>query len=95
MSFVYRNISPGYQSLYTNAFTESTFPTNEKGLYTGISIRPHSFWRLDAYADFYKFPWLRYLVDAPTIGVDYLAQLTYKPNKQLEVYARYRTETKA
>ncbi|MES2850755.1 MAG: helix-hairpin-helix domain-containing protein [Bacteroidota bacterium] len=94
MSFVYRNISPGYQSLYTNAFTESTFPTNEKGLYTGVSIRPHSFWRVDAYADFYKFPWLKYLVDAPVIGVDYLAQLTYKPNKQLEVYFRYRTETK-
>jgi hypothetical protein len=94
MSFVYRNISPGYQSLYTNAFTESTFPSNEKGLYTGISVKPHSFWRVDAYADFYKFPWLKYLVDAPTVGVDYLAQLTYKPNKQLEVYARYRTETK-
>lgn len=94
MSFVYRDISPGYQSLYTNAFTESTFPTNEKGFYTGISIRPHSFWRLDAYADFYHFPWLRYLVDAPVSGVDYLGQLTYKPNKQLEINARYRTETK-
>lgn len=94
MSFVYRNISAGYQSLYTNAFTESTFPTNEKGLYTGISIRPSTQWRLDAYVDFYKFPWLRYLVDAPVTGVDYLTQLTYKPNKQLEIYARYRTETK-
>lgn len=94
MSFLYRNISPGYQSLYTNAFTESTFPSNEKGFYTGISIRPAPQWRLDAYADFYKFPWLRYLMDAPTTGVDYLAQLTYKPNKQLEIYARYRTETK-
>ena len=94
MSFLYRNISPGYQSLYTNAFTESTFPSNEKGFYTGISIRPHTFWRLDAYVDFYQFPWLKYLVDAPTTGIDYLAQLTYKPNKQLEVYARYRTETK-
>jgi len=95
MSLLYRNISAQYQSLYTNAFTESTFPTNEKGMYAGISIRPASQWRLDAYADFYKFPWLRYLVDAPTAGVDYLAQVTYKPNKQLEIYARYRTESKA
>lgn len=94
MSFVYRNISSGYQSLYTNAFTESTFPTNEKGFYSGISIRPHTYWRIDAYVDFYSFPWLRYLVDAPTTGVDYLGQLTYKPNKQLEITARYRTETK-
>ena len=94
MSLLYRNISQKYQSLYTNAFTESTFPTNEKGLYSGISIRPNNYWRLDAYADFYKFPWLKYLVDAPSVGVDYLAQLTYKPNKQLEIYARYRTESK-
>ena len=95
MSLMYRNISQKYQSLYTNAFTESTFPTNEKGLYSGISVRPNNYWRLDAYADFYKFPWLKYLVDAPSVGVDYLAQLTYKPNKQLEIYARYRTESKA
>ncbi|MBL0357236.1 MAG: helix-hairpin-helix domain-containing protein [Chitinophagaceae bacterium] len=95
MSLLYRNISPRYQSLYTNAFTESTFPSNEKGIYAGISIRPTSQWRIDAYADFYKFPWLKYLVDAPTAGVDYLAQLTYKPNKQLEIYARYRTESKS
>ncbi len=95
MSLLYRNIDAQYQSLYTNAFTESTFPSNEKGMYAGISLRPNSQWRLDGYADFYKFPWLKYLVDAPTTGVDYLAQLTYKPNRQLEIYARYRTESKA
>ncbi|MES2429633.1 MAG: helix-hairpin-helix domain-containing protein [Bacteroidota bacterium] len=95
MSMVYRNISHKYQSLYTNAFTESTFPTNEKGLYTGISIRPSNIFRIDAYADFYKFPWLKSQVDAPTIGSDYLIQATYRPNKQLEMYLRYRTETKS
>ena len=94
LSFVYRNISEKYQSLYTNAFTESTYPTNEKGFYSGISIRPNSFWRIDAYADFYKLPWLRYQVDAPTAGMDYFSQVTYKPNRQLEIFARYRTETK-
>ncbi len=95
VSLLYRNISPKYQSLYTNAFTESTFPGNERGMYAGVSIRPSTQWRLDVYADFYKFPWLKYLVDAPTVGVDYLTQVTYKPNKQLEVYARYRSETKS
>jgi hypothetical protein len=95
ISLLYRNISSKYQSLYTNAFTESTFPSNEKGMYAGVSIRPANQWRIDAYADFYRFPWLRYLVDAPTVGVDYLSQVTYKPNKQLEIYVRYRTESKA
>ena len=95
MSLLYRNISSKYQSLYTNAFTESTFPNNEKGMYAGISLHPNDFWRIDAYADFYKFPWLKYLVNAPSVGADYLVEATYKPNKQLEMYVRYRTETKS
>ena len=95
LSLVYRNISKKYQSLYTNAFTESSLPTNEKGIYAGITIRPNDFWRIDAYADFYKFPWLKYLVDAPSTGHDYMVMATYKPNKQLEMYVRYRNETKA
>ena len=95
LSLLYRNISRSYQSLYAYAFTESTYPTNEKGLYAGISIRPNNAWRIDAYADFYKFPWLRYRVDAPSTGSDYLIQLNYKPNKLLEIYSRYHAESKA
>ena len=95
LSLLYRNISRSYQSLYTHAFTEGTYPTNEKGLYAGISIRPNNAWRIDAYADFYKFPWLKYRVDAPSTGSDYLIQLNYKPNKQLEIYTRYHAESKA
>ena len=94
MSFFYRNISKGYQSLYTNAFTEGTFPTNEKGFFTGISIRPNNNWRIDAYADVYRFPWLRFRVNAPSEGKDYMVQLNYKPNKVFEIYTRYKTESK-
>jgi len=95
MSFLYRKISRGYQSLYTNAFTESTFPTNESGFYTGITIAPVDYLQIDAYADFYHFPWIKYRIDAPTSGNDYMIQITYKPNKQVEIYTRYRTERKA
>jgi hypothetical protein len=94
MSFFYRNISRGYQSLYSNAFTENTYPTNESGLYSGITITPTYSLRIDAYADFYHFPWLKYRTDAPTSGTDYMIQLTYKPNKQVSIYTRFRTESK-
>ena len=94
ISFAQRTINAGYQSINGNAFTENTYPTNETGFYTGITIRPTSAWRLDAYGDVYKFPWLKYLVDAPSSGRDFLAQLTYTPNKQLEIYTKYRVETK-
>ncbi len=95
MSFVYRNISKGYQSLYTNAFTESSFPTNEKGFFTGLTVRPSYSWRLESYFDFYKFSWLKYRVNAPSAGSDYLLQLTYTPGKEFEMYARIKSETKS
>ena len=94
ISFLHRNIDPQYQSNNGNAFTENTYPTNENGFYAGISIRPVLAWRFDAYVDVFKFPWLKYLVDAPSQGKDFLAQITYTPNKQLEVYTRFRSETK-
>ncbi len=95
LSFLYRDISKAYQSLYANAFTENVAPTNEKGLYTGISVRPFLHWRLDGYLDYYYFPWLKYRVDAPSYGQSDLVQLTYQPNKQLEVYIRYKKDNKS
>ena len=95
LSFLYRNINPRYQTLYGNAFTENSLPTNEKGWYTGINIRPNDIWRISAYADFYSFPWLKYGVNAPSVGVDYLLQLTYMPNKRVMGYARFNTATKS
>ena len=94
LSIVQRNISKEFQAINGYAFTENTYPTNEIGWYAGISIRPLSFLRVDAYADFYKFPWLKYLVDAPSNGRDFLTQVTYTPNRQMEFYVRYRNETK-
>lgn len=94
VSIVHRAINKEYQAVYGNAFTENTYPTNEQGLYTGITIRPVVNWRLDVYADFYKFPWLKYLVDAPSYGKDFLAQVTFTPNKQVEIYSRFKSESK-
>jgi Helix-hairpin-helix motif len=94
LSFVQRTISKGYQSINGNAFTENSYPTNETGFYAGISIRPAEGWQLDAYGDVFRFPWLKYLTDAPSYGKEFLAQLTYTPNKKMEVYTKFRNETK-
>lgn len=94
ISFVQRTIAKDYQAVNGNAFTENTYPTNENGIYAGITIRPAAAWRLDAYGDIYKFPWLKYQVDAPSYGRDFLAQLTYIPNKQVEIYTRFKNESK-
>lgn len=91
---VYRNIDKGYQALYGNAFTESVSPSNEKGFYAGVRVRPLPRWQVDAYADFYRFPWLKFRVDAPSEGKDYFVQLTFQPKKGAEFYTRYRHEAK-
>lgn len=95
IALLYRNISARYQSLYGNAFTESTMPTNERGFYIGVTIRPWTTLRLQAYADHYRFPWLRFRIDAPGGGNDYLLQATYFPNKRWEAYVRLRSENKS
>ncbi len=94
VSFVYRHIDKAYQSVYGNAFTENTMPSNETGIYMGLSIKPGYQWKIDLYGDAFRFPWLKYRVDAPASGMGYLAQLNWKPNKQVEVYSRFRFRSK-
>ncbi|MEP7171499.1 MAG: hypothetical protein ABI855_19165, partial [Bacteroidota bacterium] len=40
------------------------------------------------------FPWLRYQVNAPSSGYEFLSQLTYTPNKKISMYVRYKQQTK-
>ncbi len=94
MSFLYRNIAPGYQSLYSAAFTENTVPTNEKGFFSGLSFKPVADLKVDVYCDLFSFPWLKYRINAPSDGRDYLVQFTWKPNKLLEIYSKFRAKTK-
>jgi hypothetical protein len=94
LSFVQRTISKSFQSINGNAFTENVYPVNETGFYIGLAMRPGSGWRFDMYGDIYRFPWLKFRIDAPSCGKDFLVQLTYTPNRQVELYSRYRNETK-
>jgi hypothetical protein len=93
-SILHRTIQKEYQSLFGNAFTENVLPVNETGTYAGIIIRPAKGWTFNAYADFFKFPWLRFRVDAPEVGRDYLIQADYQPDKQSQVYVLYRSRAK-
>ncbi|MFN5334816.1 MAG: hypothetical protein ACK5BV_06485 [Bacteroidota bacterium] len=93
-SLLYRNMSPGYQTHFGNAFTESTLPMNEKGLYMGLIIRPAYTWAINMYTDIFRFPWLRYAVDAPSGGKEYMVQLSRSIRRKSHFYIRYRHEEK-
>jgi len=94
LAFLYRNYGRDFHSLYANAFAEASTVNNEHGLYSGISIRPFRKWQIDAYADFFSKPWIAFQIDAPSNGTEYLVQLTFKPNKVLEIYTRWKDESK-
>jgi hypothetical protein len=94
LSILYRNYARAYQTFYNAGFSESGHTQNESGLYIGLRIRVKSAWTINSYVDVFQQPWLKYLVDAPGRGHEFLFQPGYKPNKQLEVYARYREQVR-
>lgn len=94
VSIICRDIHQAYQSFFSSAFTENSRPSNERGLFMGVTIKPGSLWQIDAYADFYKFPWLKFRTDEPSAGKDYMIQFLYKPDKKVELTACYRNEIK-
>ncbi len=94
VSMLYRNISKKYGTLYSNVFMESSTPINERGVYTAVSVRPAAGWQVDAYADFFVFPWIKYLVNAPSVGSDYLIKVTHVINKNSAMNICLKTSTK-
>jgi DNA uptake protein ComE-like DNA-binding protein len=84
-SSLYRNYQTYYQAVYSNAFGENSSTANEQGLYFGLSFLPHKNWKISAFFDSYSFPWLRYGIDSPSSGWDYLVQANYTPNNDFDV----------
>ena len=93
LAMLYRNFEKEYFSLYGNAFAESSGGRNEEGFYLGAEISPIANWKVSAYFDAYKFPWLRYLVTSPSSGADYMIKIDYHPSSQIEMYWKIKGES--
>jgi hypothetical protein len=91
-ALMYRNYGAGFFSLHSDAFSEGSADLNEEAVYTGLEVHPVKKLKIAAYADFYRFPWLRYGLSAPASGSDYLLQADYFPGKQAEMYIRIKYE---
>jgi hypothetical protein len=92
-SLMYRNYSKDFELLYNNAFRESD-NANERGLYMGVSLIPYKTFTWNSYIDYFTFPWLRYQVDAPSKGVEWLSQLSWAPDKKTIIYIRFKQQDK-
>jgi hypothetical protein len=94
IAILHRRFDKNLHTFYGNAFSEGTRNINEVGTYWGIKFKPNKKWTLAAYYDHFSFPWLRFLVDAPSNGYEYLARVSYQPSRTMLLYAQFREEEK-
>ena len=92
LGLLYRDYDKKYQTMYNAGFSEGSRTQNENGLYAGFKLKLSKSWSVNAYTDVFEFPWLKYGVDAPSRGHEFLIQPIYKPNKKFEVYGRFREQ---
>ncbi|MVM29782.1 helix-hairpin-helix domain-containing protein [Spirosoma sp. HMF4905] len=94
MAIVLRHYDRNFHSFYSNGFSEGSRTINESGAYLGLKYTVYRKLTLGAFVDYFNFPWLKYLVDKPSDGFDYLLQARYTPNRQTAFYAVYHEEHK-
>jgi hypothetical protein len=87
---LYRHYDRRYQAFYGNAFSQSSTVQNEEGLYISMQWAPIRYWRFSGYADFFRFPWLKYGIDAPSSGREYMLQADFNKIKNTTLSVRYR-----
>ena len=93
-TILHRYYQRNFQNLLSNGFAENSTAINEKGLYIGLAAKPTTTTSITAYYDRFEFPWLKYQVNAPSYGNDYMAQFNYTPSKKVDMYIRVRTRDK-
>lgn len=94
-SVLWRRFDRDFHSFYGNAFSEGTRPINEHGLYFGLNYKPNQKITWSVYYDYFRFPWLKYRVYAPSAGNEWLTRFTYSPSRKILLFAQIREESKA
>jgi len=92
ISVIYRDYARNYFSPYCSAFAESSTPSNERGVFTGINFKPIQHLLVSAYLDIYSFPWLKYRLSQPARGSDFTIQGQYAGNSKFILTLKYQKE---
>jgi hypothetical protein len=87
-----RRFPAAFRGLYNSAVGESGATQNEVGVYTGLRVRLADRWRIGAYVDQYRFPWLRFGLPRPGTGLDTRIVVEYDPRPWLSTYLQLRAE---
>ena len=92
VSALLRMYQRNYATIYSSGFSDNGKNQNENGFYLALKYQVNKSFMLNAYVDIFEFPWMNYQVSSATHGNEVLVQLSYKPSKNLEIYARYRKQ---
>ena len=93
LSLFRRDYDRDYHAFYARAFAENSRIENEKGTFTAIDFKKGRH-HINAYADVFCFPWLKYQVDASSKGQELNSMYQYKWRKHAFIYFRYRYRNK-
>lgn len=85
-AMVFRKFERNFHSFYAQAFSENSRPINEIGTYWGIAIKPSREHKISAYYDRFRFPWLKFGVESPSSGYEWLIRYTFSPSRQITSY---------
>lgn len=90
-----RNYEPDFHARFSNAVSENSTATNERGAYVGWRYQFSRRVALTAYLDLFTFPWLRYRAYAPSAGYEWLWRFSYQPTRNVLLYLQAREESKS
>lgn len=93
-TLLYRYYDPAFYSRYSDAISENTRPVNENAFYLGTVLKALRQLKITAYADFFSFPWLTYLVQKPSPGYETMIQADFNAQNNLSFYIRMLTKSK-
>lgn len=94
LGLLHRFYEANHHSFFGQVFGEGSGPSNERGFYAGLLFQRDRKVSWVSYVDFYSFPWIRYRIDAPSTGVDFLSQLTYNWSRNTFGSVRFRYREK-
>lgn len=93
-SLLNRWYSPDYQAEFSGSISEGNSTSNEYGIYYGIEYIPSNKFKISGYCDNFKFPWLKYLANAPSSGSEYYISLERFFNDNFSFLSQYKSEIK-
>jgi hypothetical protein len=90
----FRSFPKKYQAPLAGPLSESSSFAGEQGLYVGMEWQLPGRWVVASYFDRYQFNWLKYQLNGPSNGFDWLLQVQKKMSGGQNLLARYRHRQK-